>query len=129
MTDLFAWTPSYTPQMTRKPRVLAAQFGDGYAQRVADGINAVDVSWSLTFSARDQNEAAAFVTFLDAHGGHVPFRWVDPNGLLATWICADYGTARTSPRLYGMTATFTRDFAPIPMPPAAVALNDLIITR
>jgi len=39
-------------QQTAKPRVLKAQFGDGYEMRVADGINNTPREWSLSFNNR-----------------------------------------------------------------------------
>lgn len=108
----FNWPLSYTPKLTRKPRVLTAQFGDGYSQRVGDGINSNPASWSLTFSARDKNEASAIVAFLDAQAGVTAFTWTDPTGTTASYICQDYGMSRTSPLSYEVTATFTEVFDP-----------------
>lgn len=108
----FAWCPSYTPKLTRKPRVLQAQFGDGYSQRVADGINTNPASWSLTFSGREQGEATDILAFLDAHAGVDYFDWTDPNGKTGQYICQDYGETRTNPLSYEVTATFTEVFDP-----------------
>lgn len=126
--NLFAWLPSYTPKMTRKPRVLESQFGDGYAQRVADGINNVNVAWTLNFDARTEDEAAALIAFLDAMGGWQPFVWIDPNGLLAMWVCQDYGSNRTSPQLYQVTATLTRVFTPLPGASTEATASQLLIS-
>jgi phage-related protein len=40
MTDTFTYTPQIDPTGTTTLRVRKAQFGDGYMQTVADGINA-----------------------------------------------------------------------------------------
>jgi len=39
-------------QQSAKPRVLKAQFGDGYEMRVRDGINNTPREWSLSFNNR-----------------------------------------------------------------------------
>jgi len=41
---------------TPKPRVLKAQFGDGYEMRVADGINNTPRTWSLAFNNRTNDD-------------------------------------------------------------------------
>ena len=37
--EIFNWSPRINPQGRTKFRVLSAQFGDGYGQTAADGIN------------------------------------------------------------------------------------------
>ena len=39
-----------------KPRVLKAQFGDGYEMRVRDGINNTPRKWSLVFNNRTRED-------------------------------------------------------------------------
>ncbi len=41
---------------TPKPRVLKAQFGDGYEMRVRDGINNTPRKWSLVFNNRTRED-------------------------------------------------------------------------
>ncbi len=41
---------------TPKPRVLKAQFGDGYEMRVRDGINNAPRTWSLVFNNRTRED-------------------------------------------------------------------------
>jgi phage-related protein len=108
----FSWTPSYTPQLLRKPRVLQASFGDGYVQRVADGINNNPASWALKFSGRTQSEASAILAFFDALAGVGAFSWTDPNGFAGKWICQEYGSTRTTPLSYEVTATFVQVYDP-----------------
>ena len=47
-----AVVPDKGIQQTAKPRVLKAQFGDGYEMRVRDGINNTPREWSLAFKTR-----------------------------------------------------------------------------
>ena len=50
---------------TSKHRVLTAKFGDGYEQRVLDGINTKDDSFSLSFNNRTAEDINLIAAFLD----------------------------------------------------------------
>ncbi len=52
-----------------KPRVLLTGFGDGYEQRLADGINVLTQSFSLNFKTRPKAEIDDLVTFFVSLGG------------------------------------------------------------
>jgi len=43
-------------QEAPKPRILKAQFGDGYEMRLADGINNTPRTWSLFFNNRTRED-------------------------------------------------------------------------
>lgn len=83
----FSWIPSTEAAQTVKPRVLQAKFGDGYSQRVPDGLNTLLRSWQLTFKNRTKIEADAIEAFLDAAGGCTAFDWTPPDGAAGKWIC------------------------------------------
>lgn len=83
----FIWLPEYSGPKDVEPRVLVARFGDGYEQRVGDGINTQLRSWSLAFEHRDQTEADAIEAFLSAQGGVESFDWTDPHGHAGKWVC------------------------------------------
>lgn len=51
--------------MTTKPRVLQAQFGDGYEMRVKDGINNTPRTWSMEFKTRPKAEIDDLYTFMN----------------------------------------------------------------
>ena len=52
-------------QLSVKPRVLKAQFGDGYEMRVRDGINTTPRSWTLTFNNRLNEDIDNLYAFFD----------------------------------------------------------------
>ena len=56
---------SETPQ----PRVIKAQFGDGYEMRIKDGINNTPRSWSLTFNNRTNTDIYKLYTFFQTLAG------------------------------------------------------------
>lgn len=69
------WFPTIPISETRKPRIRIAQFGDGYEQRILDGINAYEVTWSLTFEHRKSDIIASMEAYLeDQKGTAFPFK-------------------------------------------------------
>ena len=58
-----------------KPRVLKANYGDGYEQRVANGINNTPEVWSLTWKNRTTIDANKIIAFLEDKGGVTAFDW------------------------------------------------------
>ena len=52
-------------QQSAKPRVLKAQFGDGYEMRVRDGINNTPREWTLTFANRTKADIDNLYDFIN----------------------------------------------------------------
>ena len=52
-------------QMATEPRVLKAQFGDGYEMRVKDGINSTPRTWTMSFNNRPKAEIDDLYTFMN----------------------------------------------------------------
>ncbi len=81
MADTFS--PGLTlltdPVGTTTYRTLKAQFGDGYAQMAADGLNNRMDSWPLQFACTP-SEMQAIKAFMDAQGGYKAFNWTPPGG-------------------------------------------------
>lgn len=50
---------------TSKHRILTAKFGDGYEQRVLDGINTKDDSFSISFNNRTAEDINLITAFFD----------------------------------------------------------------
>ena len=101
-----------TPQSatrTQKPRVRVAAFGDGYEQRVVDGINAAPRSWSLTW-VRPVAEADVILAFFVARNGAEAFDWTDPDGAAGKYVCRDWSGALIGPFAKSISATFEQVF-------------------
>ena len=78
----FPYTPSFVPVSTRRPRVLATKFGDGYEQRGADGLHADLQSWQLQFEHVPTREADQIEGFFVGNQTAIrPFRWSAPRPL------------------------------------------------
>ena len=52
-------------QQAVKPRVIKAQFGDGYEIRVRDGINNTPRAWSLSFNNRTNDDIDNLFNFFN----------------------------------------------------------------
>lgn len=87
----FSYIPAYGATETTTARVLKAQFGDGYSQRIADGINNKPRSWSLSFS-KTQTDIDLILSFLNTEGGVNSFDWTPPRGVAGKWICEQWNT-------------------------------------
>lgn len=105
----FTYTADFGAQASYAPRVRVAQFGDGYQQRVADGINAMQTTWPLKFSMRDDTERAAILEFLEARAGVEAFDWTPPfGGTAIRAVCREWAWTPEKYNLNTITATFER---------------------
>ena len=90
----FTWSPDYGAQQPIKPKVKRAQFGDGYSQRVVDGINNLLRSWNVSFK-RSKTDADLIESFLATTKGADSFDWAPPEGATGKWIVSEDGWSRT----------------------------------
>jgi len=106
----FTWHPQ-TAQKDIEPRVRTASFGDGYHQRVADGINTAPAKWSLSFQ-RVSADLDAIEAFLVAAGGVDAFDWTPPGEAFAIKVvCSMWSRSpHTGLRTASMSATFVQVF-------------------
>lgn len=110
-TQTFTWAPLVQPTGTANYRVLTAQFGDGYEQTAADGINNKVQSWPLTFSGT-ADEITPIRDFLDARQGFQSFFWTPPLGVQGYYKCASHTLQHVEGNVYTLTATFKQSFQP-----------------
>ncbi|MGY6256537.1 phage tail protein [Paraburkholderia caledonica] len=113
MADTFTWVPTVAGTSgSTTERVRKAQFGDGYAQRIADGINGESSSFNLQFTD-DAATISAILAFLKSHAGATSFNWTP---LLWTapglFTCEKYSQPTKDGSAYTITATFDQTFAP-----------------
>jgi phage-related protein len=109
---VFTFTPSFPATEASKPRVRKTQFGDGYEQRVAFGLNTNPKEWSLTFAERTDAERDAIETFFDARGGTESFDWTAPGGAAGKFVCEEWQNTLNSCNRNTLTATFRQVFEP-----------------
>ncbi|MCE2910216.1 MAG: phage tail protein [Burkholderiaceae bacterium] len=106
----FTIAPDFSSPMSKQPRVLTAQFGDGYQQRVGDGINIAPEEWSLRFSTRTPAERDAILAFLEARNGVESFDWTSPRGTVGKFICPTWSYTPDNAATNTVTATFRQVF-------------------
>ena len=109
MTDTFAWRPTTQTSGTANSAVSRAQFGDGYAQSVPDGLNARSRTYSLNFVGK-KAQIAPIVAFLDSHIGQ-SFLWEGPWGV-GLYYCDTYNDIDLGGSVFSLTATFEQTFQP-----------------
>lgn len=107
----FIWCPKTNPSGQIIDRALVAQFGDGYQQAAADGINTKIDSWPLTFIKR-RDKMQPLVDFLDEVGQWQAFLWTPPMGTENAYRRAEYTLIPMGAELYSLTVTFNRVYTP-----------------
>src|SRR5690606_13812211 len=61
-----------------QPKVLVAEFGDGYFQRAGDGLNAVASEFTLTWENLEEPDASTLDAFLRPRAGVEVIDWTPP---------------------------------------------------
>ena len=106
--------PDKTLTRNNKPRVIKIQFGDGYEQRVQEGINNNTQNFSVSFNNRPKAEIDDIMAFLDNKAGTTAFDFTYPdtnasgNERTVKVVCEDYTQTYSFDDFYSCTATFRR---------------------
>jgi len=79
-------------------RLLQAEFGDGYGQRVVDGINAHHREWSVVWQYLTTKESYKIEQFLVNRMGVESFLWVPPKANGAVSVICDLNTLKRVPQ-------------------------------
>jgi len=96
------------------PKVLIARFGDGYEQRLADGINSIQESFSVTFNNRTKEEIDDITGYFASLKGVTAFTYTIPDDnagggeLAIKVICENYNQIYQYDGYYSATASFRR---------------------
>ena len=72
-------TPDKTLTRNNKPRVIKVQFGDGYEQRIQEGINNITQQFTVTFSNRPKADIDDIMAFFDNKAGTTAFNFTYPD--------------------------------------------------
>lgn len=104
------YQPEYGASCEITPRVRKAQFGDGYTQRVGDGLNNMPRKWSVTFR-QVTADADIIEAFLESTKGAANFSWTPPRGAAGKWVVSDGWSRNVSDFGYeNITVVFEEDF-------------------
>jgi phage-related protein len=81
MTDTlpaFGFGPDSGVMMEEQPKVLHAQFGDGWTGRAPDGLNTHPLTTKPTWTNLTVAESDLLINFFRAKGGSESFYWTPP---------------------------------------------------
>lgn len=96
---------------TRKDRKLEVNFGSGYIQRGANGINPTDRDVSISFVGTIA-QIQVYIDFFDGLKGYQNFQWTHPNESTEyNWVVGDRTISYPGADLVKLSTTFTRDFS------------------
>ncbi len=89
MSDFNYQPESNQASIRRKPDVLSSRFGEGYEQRVANGINNSLRKWNLTF-LRASVDIIAIENFLNLKNSVHSFTWTPKDFNEVTVVCREW---------------------------------------
>lgn len=101
------YEPDDAMDVAHAPRVIRAGFGDGYEQRVRDGINHDLQVWTVMYEHKGYAMSQALYAFFKALGGVDAFVWTPPGDTVQRRFVVREFT-RSLP--YGATAVQTLTF-------------------
>jgi phage-related protein len=104
----FFWTPSYNAAVNQEPIVKTIKFGDGYEQRIPDGIHNNLIKIDLSFDKRETYETAAIIHFLTLRKGSEAFVFSLPEPYTSSRlvICRNWSNNYNFSNNYNIKATF-----------------------
>lgn len=95
-------------------KVLSAQFGDGYSQQAADGINNEKIEISIEYRNLNTGDAAKVIKFLRELQGYKPFYYKLQGDIKRAWRMNPdslsvliSGVNKSDPSEFYRTITFT----------------------
>lgn len=95
----FKWKTQWGMTSEVTPNVTVTQFGDGYEQRLKNGLNHISEKFNVLVRLhrkRDEEEINRLMDFLLEHVGWKSFSWIPPkrDGDI-TVVCDTYSTAES----------------------------------
>ena len=104
----FFWSPSYGASVNQQPRIQQIQFGDGYKQRLTDGVHNNLLTLNLTFGQRSLKETTAIVHFLSSKEGSQSFYFkaIAPYSVIKKFVCTNWSTVMEYEDNHSVSLTF-----------------------
>ena len=99
---------------SNEPRVYIAEFGDGYEQRLANGINNIKQSFDVNFANRPKDEIDDIVAFFESKKGATAFNFIfsdsnaGGNEETVKVVCESWDQTWDYDDFYSLSATFRR---------------------
>ena len=108
---VFTYTPDFPISESSNPRAARTAF-PSYEQRATFGINPLQDTWDLSFSARSASNRNDIYAFLEARRGAEPFEWTTPFNETGSFVCTSWETSLDSCFLNTITAKFELQYVP-----------------
>ena len=107
-------TASYGAQKGSAPQIRAAQFNDGYSQRIKFGMNIDPKVWNLNWTNISETDSDTIETFLEARADDGDsFDWTPPDTSTAyKWICLRWNKTIPYSNRASISASFQQVFEP-----------------
>lgn len=92
-------------------RVLVSRYGNGYEQRVADGINATIATWQVLWENMTETDFDTLVAAIETAGGVDYFTWTPPGAASSKkFVITSYTTSAMSGNIYSVSASLRQVF-------------------
>tara|TARA_R100001510_G_scaffold35766_1_gene32246 strand:- start:78 stop:422 length:345 start_codon:yes stop_codon:yes gene_type:complete len=106
--------PSFPVRKLSKPNIITVKFGDGFEQRLMEGLNQNPKVFNLTWKHITETDADTIETFLDARAvDGESFTYTPPNESSAMQFkCQNWSKLMERPSRATIEATFTEVFEP-----------------
>lgn len=110
------FTPPVDPSQSGSSKstnanVNAAQFGDGYSQRVRNGLNPIVRTLNLSWEFLEVEDAQAMDSFFESQGGDKAFLYqVTGDPIERMWTCNSWKNGYDGGRVGSYSATFVEAF-------------------
>jgi phage-related protein len=105
----FWWKPSYDTKITNKPKVTKLKFGNGYEQRLINGVNEKLKEIDLIFQNRSEKETISILHFLNERNGqesfiyNIPTIYYKSSTILNTrFVCPEWSSTYISYNNYSI---------------------------
>jgi len=106
---LTEWGIDLSWNCDESPKVLSVKFGDGYEQRIGDGINNSPMTFIVSFKNNFTTSKIIRQFFVD-HGGEKSFVWKTPYESVGLYIAKKWSFSPIDSGLYMVSTTFEQVF-------------------
>lgn len=104
--ETFGWSARAGATGKVSPRVKKVAFGDGYEQRVMDGVNSDLRTYSVSFNGY-KPRMKEIQLFLTNHGGVRSFYWQAPDrSEPRLYVCEEWTDTYHNGRIWELSASF-----------------------
>ncbi len=105
--------PKYNYTITRQPTINVISFGDGFEQRLTEGLNQNPITLNLKFDL-SQTDSTTAINFLNARiTDGASFTFLVPNeNVTKNFVCLSYNTAVPFLNRVTLTCSFREVFEP-----------------